>query len=181
MGNFDRAHAFTATWEGGLTKHHADPGGMTNFGISLRFLRAQGLEAGDVDGDGDIDAEDICALTKADAARMLKRSFWDALGLDLVKPLCAMVLYDTAVNMGPVFARKTAQKALGVPADGTWGPVTRAALRDCDDKRTAAAMCHIRRARYHELARKNAPLAAFLKGWLRRVDALEREVEHATR
>lgn len=181
MGNFERAHAFTSKWEGGFSDHHADPGGTTNFGISLGFLRAQGLEVGDIDGDGDIDAEDIRALTGEDAARIMRREFWDALGLDGVKPLCAAVVYDTAVNMGPAFARKMAQKALGVPADGVWGPVTRAAMRTCDDGKTAAAMCHIRRARYHELVQNNAALGAFLKGWLRRVDALEREVEHEAR
>ena len=177
MGNFERAHAFTSKWEGGFSDHHADPGGTTNFGISLGFLRAQGLEVGDIDGDGDIDAEDIRALTGEDAARLMRREFWDALGLDSVKPLCAAVVYDTAVNMGPVFARRAAQQALGVKADGVWGPVTRAALATCDDRKTAAAMCHVRRARYVALAREKPALAVFLRGWLRRVDALESMVE----
>lgn len=179
MGNFDEAQNFVARWEGGSSEHPADPGGATNYGISLRFLRAQGLEAGDIDGDGDIDADDIRALTVDDASALMKRAFWDALGLDEVKPLCALTVYDTAVNMGPSFARRMAQKALGVPVDGVWGMVTRAALRVCDDKKTALAMCHIRRARYHELVRRNAALKVFLTGWLRRVDSLERQVENA--
>lgn len=177
MGTFEKAHEFVARWEGGFADHPADPGGMTNYGISMRFLRSLGLEEGDVDGDGDIDADDIRSLTPDDAARIMRRNFWDPLHLDEVKPCCAMVIYDTAVNMGPTYARKLAQQALGVPADGVWGPVTRSALRLCDDRKTAVAMCHIRRARYHELVKGNAALGAFLKGWLRRVDSLEREVE----
>lgn len=179
MGVFEKAHDFVARWEGGYAEHANDPGGATKYGISLRFLKGQGLEVGDIDGDGDIDADDIKSLSPDDAAHIMRREFWDTLGLgDLGKPLCARVIYDTAVNMGPSYARKLLQKALGVPADGKWGPITRSVLRTCDDRKTAVSMCHIRRARYHELVKKNADLVVFLKGWLRRVDALEREVEH---
>lgn len=174
MGDFAKAHAFTARWEGGFTDHPADPGGVTNHGVSLRFLRGQ---KEDIDGDGDIDGDDVRALGAEDAARIMRREFWDPMKLDEVKPLCAAVIYDTAVNMGAGCARRMTQKVLGVPADGVWGPVTWSALRICDDRKTAAAICHIRRARYHELAGRNAALGAFLRGWLRRVDALETFVE----
>ena len=50
MGDFAKAHAFTARWEGGFTDHPADPGGVTNHGVSLRFLRGQ---KEDIDGDGE--------------------------------------------------------------------------------------------------------------------------------
>lgn len=180
MDAFEKAHEFTARWEGGYIEHANDPGGATKYGISLRFLKSQGLDIGDIDGDGDIDADDIKALSPEDAARIMRREFWDALGLDnLGKPLCARVIYDTAVNMGPSYARRMLQKALGVPADGKWGPITRSAIRICNDKHTAVSMCHIRRARYHELVQKTAALSAFLKGWLRRVDSLETEIERA--
>lgn len=176
MGNFEKTHAFTALWEGGRAEHPADPGGTTNYGISLRFLKEQGDE-GDIDGDGDVDADDVLALTPEAAARLMKRHFWDPLRLDELKPFCAAVIYDTAVNMGASCARRLTQKALGLREDGVWGPLTFAALRTCSDRKTAVAVCHLRRARYHELVRKNAELAPFLRGWLRRVDSLEKNVE----
>lgn len=179
MDSFKKAHAFTSRWEGGFVHHPADPGGATNYGVSLRFLRAQGLDTGDIDGDGDIDEDDIRALTPALAARVLRRNFWDVFPLDNVKPLMAMVIYDTAVNMGVPYAKKMVQQALGVAVDGRFGPLTWGALKLCDDKKTAAAMCHIRRARYCELARSNPALSPFLSGWLRRTDALEEAVEGA--
>ncbi len=177
MDAFEKAHEFTARWEGGYVENQNDPGGATKYGISLRFLKQQGI---DIDGDGDIDVADIKSLSPEDAVCIMRREFWDELGLgDLGKPLCARVIYDTAVNMGPFYARKLLQKALGVPADGVWGQITRSAIRICNDKHTAVSMCHIRRARYHELVQKNAALGAFLKGWLRRVDSLETEIERA--
>lgn len=179
MGVFEQAHKFTAKWEGGYVENPNDPGGATKYGISLRFLKGLSFDLGDIDGDGDIDADDVRKLTQEDAARLMKREFWDKMGLDDIKPRCAMVVYDTAVNVGPSYARKMAQKALGVTDDGVWGQVTKAALRVCDDKKTAIAMCHIRRARYHELVKKNSKLSEFLKGWLRRVDSLEGEIERA--
>ena len=179
MGVFQQAQRFTARWEGGYARHDADPGGETKYGISLRFLKGLGKEAGDLDRDGDIDGADIRALTPKAAARLLKASFWDRLDLDEVKPLCALVMYDTAVNMGVSRAVRLAQKALGVREDGIWGPVTRSALRVCDDRKCAAAMCHLRRAKYCELARAHPELSVFLRGWLRRVEALEEEVETA--
>lgn len=177
MGSFDKAQNFVVRWEFGPANHAADSGSAAKFGVSLRLLKSRGMEVGGMNIDGDIDMNGIRSLPKEEAAKIMKRAFWDALGLDDVKPLCAMVLYDTAVSMGKDCAKRMAQKALGVPADGVWGPVTRSVLRVCDDRKNAAAMCHIRRARYCELVRHDPALKAFLKGWLRRVDALERAVE----
>ena len=102
--------------------------------------------------------------------------------LDMIVPFLTshgIAMYDTAVNMGVSRAVRLAQKALGVREDGIWGPVTRSALRVCDDRKCAAAMCHLRRAKYCELARAHPELSVFLRGWLRRVEALEEEVETA--
>ena len=84
---FDTAHAFTARWEGGLTDHPADPGGLTKYGVSLRWVQdlaqqarqeclrqhrsCDGCSAArtpnctyngldlDMDGDGEMDAIDV--------------------------------------------------------------------------------------------------------------------------
>lgn len=39
---FQLAHAFTARWEGGLSDHPSDPGGITNHGVSLRWVQDLG-------------------------------------------------------------------------------------------------------------------------------------------
>ena len=181
MGNFEKAHDFTSLWEGGRVGHVADSGGSAHDGGCLAALHGQEDQGDTGEGnniEGGIDADES-ALTPEGAVRSMRRRFWDALSLDNVKPLCAVVMYDTAVNMGADCACRLVQKALGLRADGVWGPVTLAALRTCSDRKTAVAVCHLRRARYHELVNGNGSLKPFLDGWLRRVDSLEKTVEAA--
>ena len=124
---FESAHAFTAQWEGGLTDHPADPGGLTNYGVSLRWVQDLAQQArqkclrqhkncescpqaktlsctcADIDlvMDGDVDADDIRACTRAQAAHLFKKHFWDALCCAALPLPLAVALYDGAVNMGP--------------------------------------------------------------------------------
>ena len=173
---FERAHAFVARWEGGYVDHPDDPGGVTSCGISLRALRGMGLELGDLDGDGDIDADDIRAMTPERAAVIMRRNYWDPLQLDRLPGELALVLYDTAVNMGPGTARRMAQAALGVTVDGIWGPKTWAALLACRAERTARAVIRERRGRYTALLVAHPEMKSFYLGWQRRLHALEREL-----
>lgn len=173
---FARAHAFVAKFEGGFVNHPSDPGGATNYGVSLRFLKAQGLAVGDIDGDGDIDIDDIRTLTPETAADILKRNFWDSLKLDILADDLALVLYDTAVNMGPGTAKRLAQKALCVEVDGKWGPKTWAAFMRCNSRQTALTVIRLRLGSYTALVTNNRKLESFYTGWMRRVHALEREI-----
>ena len=178
MGCFEKAHAFVARMEGGFVDDPADPGGTTNYGVSLRFLKTQGLEVGDIDGDGDIDADDIRALTPERAAGVLRRSFWDVFPLDNVPDPLALAVYDTAVNMGVGQAKRLTQKALSVDADGRWGPLTWAAIKACTET-AALALVECRRARYAALVRNNPALGKFSRGWENRLKALEKEIRSA--
>ena len=178
MGCFEKAHTFVARMEGGFVDDPADPGGTTNYGVSLRFLKTQGLEVGDIDGDGDIDADDIRALTPERAAGVLRRSFWDVFPLDNVPDPLALAVYDTAVNMGVGQAKRLTQKALSVDADGRWGPLTWAAIKACTET-VALALVECRRARYAALVRNNPALGKFSRGWENRLKALEKEIRSA--
>ena len=58
MGCFSKAITVILKHEGGFSNHSSDPGGATNYGISLRWLKSEGLY-GDLDDDGDVDIDDI--------------------------------------------------------------------------------------------------------------------------
>ena len=135
---FDTAHTFTARWEGGLTDHPADPGGLTKYGVSLRWVQdlaqqarqeclrqhksCDGCSAArtpqctynglDLDMDGDVDADDIRACTMQQAAALFKKHFWDALGCAVLPLPLAVALYDGAVNMGPARAVRQLQQGM---------------------------------------------------------------------
>lgn len=137
--SFDMAHAFTARWEGGLTDHPADPGGITNHGVSLRWLQQLAAEAAadcrragcscdgsnafdtsddlgahentyDFNHDGTIDSDDIRECTKVQAAELMRRHFWLPLGCEALPAALGTTLYDCAVNTGPAQAVKILQQ-----------------------------------------------------------------------
>ena len=168
---FEKAHAFTAKWEGGLTDHPADPGGVTNYGVSLRFLQQEGI---DVDGSGTIDAADVRAVTRDEAKRIFRSRFWTAAleRLAAEHPRMAIFAYDAAVNMGPGRARRQVQKAVGAVPDGIWGPKTWAAIARTPDEAGAEAMLQARIEAYRGIVQRNRTLQCFLRGWLNRVEDL---------
>ena len=88
--------------EGGFVDHPDDPGGATNFGISLRFLQTlDDIELGDIDGDGDVDYQDISQMKSIDAQLLYFEHWWDKYGYgQIVDQGVANKLLDMSVNMG---------------------------------------------------------------------------------
>jgi lysozyme family protein len=182
--------------EGGYVNHPNDPGGATNHGISLRFLKSEGridldhngIADFDLDFDGDIDGADIRKLTRNDAKILYERCFWQPLRCDtLPRPLGEM-MFDQAVNGGTAAAVRILQRAINlcglagvsVIADGKMGPRTEAAalfvIRYPAKGMPALVTAYreMAKARYRTLARENPQFKVFLKGWLRRADELGR-------
>ena len=109
---FEAAHAHVAKWEGGYFDHPNDPGGVTMYGVSLMFLKGLDLWEGDIDGDGDIDRDDVLAVTKDTARDIFKRHFWDRPRAGEMPPLVAVCFYDFAVNAGVPRAARMLQGLL---------------------------------------------------------------------
>ena len=172
MANFNKAHKFTAKWEGGYCNDPDDPGGATNYGVSLRWLKSLGLDQGDIDHDGDIDTNDIRALSAEQAAALFREKFWDAYHLDDFPQTLATIYYDAIVNTGASQATKFMQRGYN-----TTFPAARLSvdsmgknvflLRACIDERDAF---------YESLAKSKPSMAKFLKGWLNRTKDLRRIV-----
>lgn len=181
QADFYLAHTFTAEWEGGLTDHPADPGGITNYGVSIRWLKSLGLKDGDIDHDGAIDADDIRKLTKEQAAGLFKAKFWDKHRLGEFSQLAATVYYDSMVNTGysqsTKFMQRGFNEAFGkaLVDDGALGPLTRKAIRQAGDAPAFLIACLDEREQfYRNLVASKPGYQPFLKGWLNRNNALRR-------
>lgn len=177
-----------------------DRGGATKFGISLRFLVAEGKIDLDGDGfadfdldmDGDIDGQDVRKLTRGDAKFLYHRCFWKRLDADsFLRPVGEM-LFDQGANGGLTAARKMLQTAINaciakyrldiapLTIDGVLGEKTRAAM-DAVIALPAASTTAIViaykdavKARYRAIVAANPSQKRFLAGWLNRANELDR-------
>ena len=164
MSHFDKAIAHTLKWEGGLVNDPDDPGGITNHGVSLRFLASLGyIEELDYDKDGDIDEIDVRNMTKEQATAIYRAHFWNESYELLPLPL-AIKIFDLGVNMGVRQAVKLLQECVGVKIDGRFGRNTLAA---CSGFRVSAFEDRAARF-YHSLAAKRLKARKYLFGWLSR-------------
>ncbi len=211
---FQTAHDFTARWEGGLSDHPADPGGLTKYGVSLRWVQDLARQARedclrqarscdgctdartpkcgyhslDMDTDGDVDSDDIRACTKAQAAALFKKHFWDKLGCSGLPLPLAVTLYDGAVNMGPARAVRQMQRGMNavgeaeldayaaIAEDGVMGPRT-AQLAEALEQVgkhwfAARQILRLRDTFYRDLAARRPSMQVFLAGWRNRVKGM---------
>lgn len=173
--------------EGGLSDRASDPGGITNFGISLRFLLAagkldldgDGFMDGDLDCDGDIDADDIRMMTADHAGKFYRQHWWDKFSYeDFAWPISGKVM-DLSINMGSRQSHKCLQRAVRaadgpvLSVDGLIGPKSRQAIVSVDANMLYAALCAEAAGFYRLLTEIKRNLAEYLNGWLNRAYSQE--------
>ena len=119
--NFRFALQHVLSSEGGFVNHPADPGGMTNLGVTARTW-------GDWVGHTPSEKE-MRELTPEKVAPLYKRRYWDACRADDLVSGLDLCVFDTAVNSGAGRSIKLLQECLGVAVDGGIGPNTLASAR----------------------------------------------------
>ena len=168
--------------EGGFVNDPDDPGGATNFGVTIHTLRRLGL---DLDGDGEIGVNDVRRLTRAQAIDIFVTHYFDRPGIGQLPEPLQPTVFDMFVNSGAnairILQRLLNDMKFPVAVDGLLGPQTVKAARAAQD----AAPAHLadaygiaRRNYYFRLAdrrpasRKYAHTRAGGKGgWIRRAEA----------
>ncbi|MBD3728742.1 MAG: hypothetical protein IE933_03470 [Sphingomonadales bacterium] len=184
--------------EGGYVDDPSDRGGATKFGISLRFLKAEGAFDEDGDGfadfdldfDGDIDGADIRKLTPGDAQFLYHRCFWQVLDCESFPVPIGEMLFDQGVNGGNAAAKKLLQRAINacqarrgqnlIEVDGQLGVATREALDRVIHANSIGmaglveAFREAVRDRYRQIVRRYPSQKRFLRGWLARAERLGR-------
>jgi lysozyme family protein len=155
--NFDEALKAVLKHEGGFVNHPKDPGGMTNLGVTKRVWEEWVGRK--------VDEKEMRSLTPELVAPMYRKKYWDAVKGDDLPEGIDYLLFDFAINAGPVRAIRTLQKATGLTTDGILGPKTLGVLKDSSREEMVARFSEEKEAFYRSLN----TFSTFGKGWLRRV------------
>jgi lysozyme family protein len=158
---FDACMPFIFKAEGGYSDNPADPGGPTNFGITLATLRAY-------EGDPNLTADDVKKLTPAVAKEIYRTAYWNRMQCGALPAGLDLEVFDFGVNSGPAESVKTLQRLVGVTQDGSVGPITLAAVGQFHVGDLIGRFAQARLAFYQSL---NMP--EFEQGWATRVAQIQ--------
>lgn len=167
--------------EGGFVNDPDDPGGATNFGVTIHTMRRLGL---DLDRDGDVDVIDVRRLSRAQAVDIFIEHYFLRPRIDTLPEAVQATVFDMYVNAGTnavrILQRLLRDMGFEVSVDGVIGPQT---VRAADSaarrspERFADAYGIARRSYYFRLAdrrpasRKYARTRSGAKGgWIRRAE-----------
>lgn len=175
MISFDVAFDYLLPNEGGLTNDPNDAGGMTKYGISLRFLRACGLRY-DFDKNGIVDESEINNLTLLQARLIYKNEFWCIEFEKINSQIIVNYIFDMWVNMGKKQAIRIVQRALWacgisrtvIKDDGILGPQTLTRINQISGTLLNVALRSERAAVYRLIVATHPENNVFLNGWLAR-------------
>lgn len=170
--------------EGGFVDDPVDPGGATNFGVSLRFLVSigeldlddDGIMDGDFNYDGKVDVQDIKDMDREDAMKLYHLHWWDKYGYGDLPAGIAVKVFDLAVNMGAKQAHKLLQRACratgaNLTEDGIIGPQTRFVIQGLDQWGLMTALRSEAAGFYRVLIAQKPHFEKYRNGWLRRAYA----------
>lgn len=177
MSNLNVALKFMLPFEGGFSNDPVDPGGATNYGISLRYARTLHPEIDlDKDGDGDVDVDDMSLLSERDAMEIYTREIWLPYRYDeLTNSDVAARVFDAAVNMGPKQAGRCIQRAVNccygeelLAVDGILGDESIKQINMLPSSILLPPFKADRWAVYRWVMEKSPALKKFRNGWTRR-------------
>ena len=167
--------------EGGFVNDPDDPGGATNFGVTIHTLRRLGL---DLNKDGKVDLRDVQSVTRDQAIEIFIEHYFDRPSISGLPLALQPSVFDMYVNAGAnavkILQRLLRDMAFDVAVDGVLGPQT----LDATGRAYAAAPAQMvdayavaRRNYYFGLAdqrpasRKYARTRAGKKGgWIKRAE-----------
>ena len=177
---FERSIKFSLRWEGGrnftiingkpLIKGaaRADLGGATAYGVTWSTLKSaykQGITGHD----------DICKLTLDEAKKIYRANYWDKYGWGEVEYPACLCCLDCAINHGgfaKILQRAVNECGGNVVVDGKMGPKTLTGIKGIEPGLLGEKICDEREKYFRDIVRKRPGQGVFLKGWLRRVNAM---------
>jgi len=111
--------------EGGFVNDPNDPGGATNFGVTIHTMRRLGL---DLTGDGAVDINDVRAMTQAQAVDIFLEHYFQSPGIGGLPEMLQPSVFDMYVNSGSnavrILQRLLIEMGYDIDVDGAIGPQT---------------------------------------------------------
>jgi lysozyme family protein len=121
--------------EGGFVNDPDDPGGATNFGVTIHTMRRLGL---DLNRDGAIDTADVRRLTKAQAVDIFIEHYFERPLIGALPALVQPSVFDMYVNAGgnavKILQQLLREMGFDVSIDGALGPQSIGAVQKAMDK-----------------------------------------------
>ena len=163
--NYDESFKLVIQHEGGFTNDQRDKGnhladgreGCTMLGCTQANWESYIGKK--------VTQDDMKKLVPNDVKPLYKKNYWDAVMGDLLLTGLDYAAFDFAINAGPGASRKMIQRALGVTADGAFGPATMAAIQKADAKELMHKFSDAKTVFYKGLGNFNV----YGVGWLKRV------------
>lgn len=178
--------------EGGYVNDPNDPGGATNYGVTIHTMRRLGL---DLDGDGDVDEADVRALPRDRAVDIFIEHYHRAPRIDLLPEVLQPTVFDMQVNAGSnavrILQRLLRDMGRDVVVDGQIGPQTARAAHAVADEvggRLLADSYGIERRNYYYAIGDRRPASRRYAmrrdggkgGWIRRAEEFITPAFHLT-
>ncbi|WP_323036614.1 holin-associated N-acetylmuramidase [Pararhodobacter sp.] len=111
--------------EGGFVNDPNDPGGATNFGVTIHTMRRLGL---DLTGDGAVDIDDVRAMTRAQAVEIFVEHYYHRPRIAALPEVLQPSVFDMYVNAGGnavrILQRLLIDMGYDIDVDGAIGPQT---------------------------------------------------------
>ena len=175
--NFNYAIKIILKHEGGLVNNKYDTGEISNFGISLRFLKH---EKKDINQDGLIDAKDILILTKDLASKIYLDDWWYRYHMDSINDkIIATKMFDISINMGYSQASKILHRAMLATTHPKCPVIIK---RNFISHQDNLCINTLKSERFHAeinkqcadyyimIVKRHPTYKVFLKGWLKRAN-----------
>jgi len=165
--SFDTALKETLSHEGGWAKHPLDPGGSTMKGVTKTTYEDWMGRA--------VNDNELKEIPDAHLQAIYRDKFWNRVRGDELPSAVAMVVFDFAVNSGPVRAIRHLQSVVGASPDGQIGPKTLAAVDNYMAKHGIETLIKSYSHSRLMYLRDLKTWRVFGRGWERRVITVERK------
>ncbi|WP_407478394.1 glycoside hydrolase family 108 protein [Acinetobacter baumannii] len=150
---FDEVFERTIGHEGGYVNNPKDPGGETNWGITIKTARENGYIGA------------MRYMKRDQAKEIYRKAYWERAKCAQYNSAIGFQMFDAAVNHGIGNAIRMLQRAVGVADDGVVGDITLGAI----NKKSLDDILVLFNAERLEFYAKLKTFPEFGRGWTRRV------------